>query len=192
MSAHNNNRGFTLIELLIGMAIFSFGLMVVATATIALLQMYRAGTGQRSAQGSGQAGLDAIVLSARTATGFRSAANALCMRGAGQIYYLDTGTQTLMKGGWNSTSACNAAAAVNPRRVSASDTSVAQFVVTTIPTTPTNGFFSGARITLVITNRGATTILGAGGNRDCAPNQNSCALATFSTSLTARNLISNP
>lgn len=218
MTARSQN-GFTLIELLLAMAIFSFGLLVVTAGTIVLLQMYRAGLGARSTQGTAQSALETISLAARGSQGISSdsvdiatPSDTLCLEGGGAggngsltgdvIFYVDA-TNTLVRANWNRGSAslpnpCKAAFATSPpQAITATDDEVAAFEISPVPCQKgaagcgyAQQYFPGAKITLLVKNRGAVTITSTGADgvlhTDCDPKDTSCSLATLSTTITAR------
>ena len=199
--ARNDQAGFSLIELLLAMALFSFGLLVIAVGFIGLFGIYQSGVVNRETQANSRVALDRIVQISRQATSFNAvpgaAAGVLCVDGPNLKYYLDTGTNRLMEGPWNpDTSVCAAGGGVTP--ITAADVQVAAFGVEQFAyNNPSPGVwvltpctFQGTcqlqdvRVDLRLTNSIADL---DSTDTNCLPNRAlACAVTSLSTSITAR------
>lgn len=70
-----SQRGFTLVEITIGMAVFSFFLMIFLAGFLQITRSYRAGVAQRNAQQNGRFAMEEVVRDTRIAHSAQIQAN---------------------------------------------------------------------------------------------------------------------
>lgn len=193
------DSGYTLVELLLAMAIFSFGLLVIVGGSLSLFDYYQNSIQSRAVQLAARTAINRIVITGNVASWFAYNTNAICLS-TGKIFYRDTGTNQLMEGGWDaSTAACNSAAAISPSPVTSSDVYISaltpeqadNYGVGNVPTPCATGPCGPPALTshksIRVSVRATSDITNAPPAATACPASApaTCVVATLSTTLTA-------
>lgn len=193
-----SNGGFSLIELLLGMAIFSFGLLLITYGIISLIRIYSNGIADRATQNAARVAMDRIVQVGRqgssyaygdTSLGITN--NTICIYGNQTIFFING--NILYQANWTGTdnSSCNSSfysgtpvpitptsnVQVYSLKGEQTDNYSGTTAVACAATTPCKGL----RVDLQVVNN--TASVDANGN--CLPTVAICSSTSLSTSMTA-------